>query len=117
MLFILYFYIKNTHLNTIYLWVIILLLSYSCSEKETNPCACMDVATEIGNDNTTASAVYNKTTIPVNKDTSYYNKCWKKYILESKIKNNNLISKTGAPKYSLITASEFKMILNKYCEK
>ena len=104
-------------MNTIYLWVIILLLCYSCSEKETNACDCIDVANEIAKDNTTASAVYNKTKIPVNKDTSYYNKCWEKYILESKTKNNNLMSKTGAPKYSLITASEFKMILNKYCEK
>ena len=104
-------------LNTIYLLIIILLLCSSCSEKETTPCDCLEVATEIEKDNSTATAVYNKTKIPVNKDTSYYNKCWKKYIIESKTKNKNLISKTGAPKYSLITASEFKIILNKYCEK
>ena len=104
-------------LNNIYFLTIILLLCSSCIEKETTPCDCLEVAAEIEKDNSTSTAVYNKTKIPVNKDTSYYNKCWKKYISESKTKNNNLISKTGAPKYSLITASEFKMILNKYCEK
>ena len=117
MLFILYFYVNNLDLNNIYLLIIILLLCSSCGEKGTNPCDCIEVAAEIEKDNSTATAVYYKTKIPLNKDTSYYNKCWKKYILENKTKNNNLISKTGASKYSLITASEFKMILNDYCEK